>query len=326
MSDQVTGADRHAGPDRLPDHQPAIVPARPDDATARAVGGDRRRSRSTDTDSGFVTPEGLRALLARLAGEGQAAWASDSEAAELMRFCADRYQHLARKHHLSAHDAAVAAFEALRTPAVQRARNPWAVVTTAVERTLRAEARADELLCSRDRARRLAARTDLPSALRIGDPAAPSISATGEPAPWLELALANTHPEPASGDLDPATAAVVHQVRTATTNTLAVLAAVGWPIDVAGVGLEYITTALTEAGGVEAARQRLRKDRQPLAVLDVDRRTWTRLVAVVLGTPARDGLLHRLLAGDTPYQVIAEDAHDLTPPRHLNPQEACHVG
>ncbi|WP_460757592.1 hypothetical protein [Myceligenerans cantabricum] len=243
-----------------------------------------------------------------------------------MQFCADRYQHLARKHYLTSHDAAVAAFEALRTPAVRQARNPWAVVTTAVARTLRAEARADDLLCSRDRARRLAARTDLPSALRIGDPASPTTSADGGRAPWLELALANTHPEPASGDLDPATAAVVHQVRTAATNTLAVLAAVGWPIDVAGVGLEYITTALTEAGGVEAARQRLRKDRQPLAVLDVDRRTWTRLVAVALGTPARDGLLHRLLAGDTPYQVIAEDAHDLTPPRHLTPQEACHVG
>ncbi len=200
------------------------------------------------------------------------------------------------------------------------------MVTTAVTRTLRAEARADELLCSRDRARRVMARTDLPPAWRIGDPSAPTPTPGAEPAPWLELALATTrHDSAAADDLDPATALVVGQVRAATRATVAVLVAVGWPNDVARLGLEHITTTLTVAGGVAAARERLRKDRQPVAALDVDRRTWTRLVSAVLGTRTRDGLLHRLLAGDTAHQVITQDAHDLTPPRHLDQREAGHA-
>jgi hypothetical protein len=241
-------------------------------------------------------------------------------------FCADRYRHLARKHHLTEHDAAVAAFEALRSPAVRRARNPWAVVTTAVARTLRAEARADELLCSRDRARRLMARTDLPPAMRIGDPSAPTAASAGEAAPWLERALATTRPGMTSAsDVDPTTADVVRRVRAVMRTAVAVLVAVGWPDDVARHGLEHITTTLTSAGAVPAARERLRKDRQPAAVLDVDQSAWTRLVSAVLGTPARDGLLHRLLAGDTARQVIEQDAHDLTPPHHLDAREAGHA-
>ncbi|WP_454850005.1 hypothetical protein [Promicromonospora soli] len=209
---------------------------------------------------------------------------------------------------------------------MRRARNPWAVVTTAVARTLRAEDRADQLLCSRDRARRLMARPDLSPAWLIGDPSAPTATPDAEPAPWLELALATTRSEPtAAGDLDPATAAAVSRVRAATRTTVAVLVAVGWPKDVAKLGLEHITTTLTTAAGVPAAQDRLRKDRHPAAELDIDQTTWTRLVSAVLGTPNRDGLLHRLLAGDTARLVIEQDAHDLTPPRHLDQREAGHA-
>ncbi|MFD2027342.1 hypothetical protein [Promicromonospora aerolata] len=200
------------------------------------------------------------------------------------------------------------------------------MVTTAVARTLRAEARADELLCSRDRARRLMARTDLPPAMRIGDPSVPNATHGGETAPWLELALATARPGMTSaGDVDPRTAEVVRQVRAVMRTAVAVLVAVGWPDDVARRGLEHISTILTAAGGVPAARERLRKDRQPAAALDVDQSVWTRLVSAVLGTPTRDGLLHRLLAGDTARLVIKQDAHDLTPPHHLDAREAGHA-
>ncbi|GAB2474359.1 hypothetical protein GCM10027063_14210 [Promicromonospora xylanilytica] len=325
MSDEATGADRTAGPDRHPDYQPAKVLLRPDDTAVPGLSGRKVAGRG-DAASEFATPEGLRALLDHLAKGGDRAWATSPEAAELLLFCGDRYGHLARKLHLSEHDAAVAAFEALRNRAVRRAENPWAVVTTAVARTLRAEARADQLLCSRDRARRLMARTNLPPAMRIGDPSAPTATPAGETAPWLELALATSRSDvAAANDLDPAAALVVSRVRAATRTTVTVLVAVGWPDDVARLGLEHITTALTTAGGVTAARERLRKDRQPIAALDIDRRTWTRLVSAVLGTPARDGLLRRLLAGDTAQQVIVQDAHDLTPPRDLDQREAGHA-
>jgi hypothetical protein len=170
------------------------------------------------------------------------------------------------------------------------------------------------------------ARTDLPPAIRIGDPSAPTTSPDGDAAPWLELALATTRPGMTSAsDVDPTTAAAVHRVRAVMRTAVAVLVAVGWPEDVARRGLEHITTILTAAGTVPAARERLRKDRQPAAALDIHPPTWTRLVSAVLGTPTRDGLLHRLLSGDTARQVIEQDAHDLTPPHHLDAREAGHA-
>ncbi|WP_454860124.1 hypothetical protein [Promicromonospora soli] len=327
MSDQSTGAVRTAGPDRHPDQQPAEVSSRAHGTAAPPPSGRKDPGRA-GTQPEFATPEGLRALLNRLAEAGPGAWAASPEATALLAHCADRYRHLARKHRLTEHDAAVAAFEALGSTAVRRARNPWAVVTTAVARTLRAEDRADQLLCSRDRARRLMARPDLSPAWRIGDPSAPTVTPDAEPAPWLELALATAHSDPtATGDLDPATATatIIRRVQTATQTTVMVLVAVGWPHDVARHGLECITTTLTSAGGMPAARERLRKDRQAAAVLDIDPPTWTRLVSAVLGTPNRDGLLRRLLAGDTARQVIEQDAHDLTPPHHLDAREAGHA-
>ncbi|GAA4687961.1 hypothetical protein APR04_005502 [Promicromonospora umidemergens] len=326
MSDETTGAVRTAGPDRHPEPQPAKVLERSDSAVSALAPADQEKLGDLDVRPEFATPEGLRALLDRLAEAGPGSWAASPEATALLAYCADRYVHLARKHHASGHDAAVAAFEALRSVSVRRSRNPWAVVTTAVARTLRAEARADDLLCSRDRARRLMARTDLPPAWRIGNPSAPTPTPGTEPAPWLELALATTRSDLAGAcDLDPATALVVGQVRAATRTTVAVLVAVGWPNDVARLGLEHITTTLTSAGGVPTARERLRKDRQPATALDIDQPTWTRLVSAVLGTPTRNGLLHRLLAGDTAHQVITDDAHDLTPPRHVDQREAGHA-
>ncbi|MFI9486973.1 hypothetical protein ACIG47_11330 [Promicromonospora sp. NPDC052451] len=311
MSDQSTGAVRTAGPDHHPDHWPATTPSRPGPTSAL---------------SEFATPEGLRALLDRLAKAGGEAWSTNPEATELLRFCGDRYRDLARKHHLTEHDAVVAAFEALRQDSVRRAENPWAVVTTAVQRALGAEARAEQLLCSPGRARHLMTRTDLPPALRIGDPSAPTTAPDGDAAPWLELALATMSAGTTGTDGPvPATVAIIAKVQAATRATVAVLVAVGWPSDVAQAGLDHITTTLTTANGVPAARDRLRKDRHPIVELDIDQTTWTRLVSAVLGTPTRDGLLHRLLAGCTARQVIEQDAHDLTPPHHPGAREADHA-
>ena len=79
---------------------------------------------------------------------------SDPEAAALMRHAAHKYAALARKHGLDPWEAATAAFEAMRTAAVRRADDPWAVITRAVQITCIAENRANGLLCSVHQARR----------------------------------------------------------------------------------------------------------------------------------------------------------------------------
>ena len=102
----------------------------------------------------FRTPEGLRALLESLHGEGDGAWRRNVDVAALMEYTAGRYASLARKHGLDPWEAASAAFDAMRTPAVRTAEDPWAVITRAVQVTLIAEERGNGLLCSTHQARR----------------------------------------------------------------------------------------------------------------------------------------------------------------------------
>src|SRR5690625_4192427 len=102
----------------------------------------------------FTTSAGLRALLDRLHAAGPDAWTGDPVAQDLMRYAADKYAALARKHHLDPWEAASAAFDVMRTPSARRAMDPWAVVTRAVQITCIAEDRAQGLLCSVHQARR----------------------------------------------------------------------------------------------------------------------------------------------------------------------------
>ena len=102
----------------------------------------------------FEDPEGLRVLLDRLHAAGRGSWRADPEAAALMRHAAEKYAALARKHGLDPWEAAAAAFDAMRTPSVRRAEDPWAMVTRAVQVTCIAEERANGLLCSVHQARR----------------------------------------------------------------------------------------------------------------------------------------------------------------------------
>lgn len=103
---------------------------------------------------GFENSERLRELLTRLNDDGPDAWRTDAEAAALMQHAAQKYAALARKHGLDPWEAATAAFEAMRTAAVRRADDPWAVITRAVQITCIAENRANGLLCSVHQARR----------------------------------------------------------------------------------------------------------------------------------------------------------------------------
>ena len=125
--------------------------------------------RADSTHHGFETPEGLRALLIRLHDTGPGAWRSDREAAELMRYTAERYRPLARRHGLDPWEVTSAAFEVMLTAAVRNADNPWAVVTRAVQITCIAEVRAAGLLVSTSKVRHTGRVAGFHDAVRLAD-------------------------------------------------------------------------------------------------------------------------------------------------------------
>lgn len=239
----------------------------------------------------FATPEGLRALLIRLRDAGPGTWQRDPDAEALLRYCTVRYGALARRHRQTPDDAAAAAFEVLRGAATARADNPWAVVTFAVRRSLRAEERAEGLLCSEAKARKGISR-DRHDVVRFGE---------CEERMWdgeLVPVMAGENVREMSGEVKEAVGKVVE-----------VLVALGWPRDVSEIGVEYICTRLGQAGNPVRAYEYLRRDLTPLALLDVHRRTWVELCRAVLHgygawSDNPNGLLRRLLADEQVCDVL----------------------
>lgn len=258
-------------------------------------------------NSDFRSPEGLRALVLRLDESGPDAWRDDEEAADLMRFTMEKYGALARKHGLEPEDAAVAAFEVMRTRAARTAIDPWAVVTRAVQVTLIAEERANGLLCSTARARRLA-NSDHHDAERFCD---------------RETPLYEYHPalrvDPEQDEIATQAGAPAEDVQTnayeAVDAAVGLFVALGWPSDTARAALEYVCARLIGAGSRANAHEVLRRDHHARALLDLDRRSWAALLRVVLGSPNKDlahtaagrGLLLRLLIDEKPDELLADD-------------------
>ena len=118
---------------------------------------------------GFGTPVGLRALLIRLHEAGPDSWRGDREAAELMRYTAQRYRRLAREYGLDPWEVASEAFEVMLSASARNARNPWAVVTRAVQITCIAEIRAAGLLVATSKVRHTARIAGFHDALRFAD-------------------------------------------------------------------------------------------------------------------------------------------------------------
>lgn len=259
--------------------------------------------------SDFRTSEGLRRLLVWLEESGPDAWRDDHEAAALMRFAMEKYGALARKHGLEPEDAAVAAFDVMRTRAARTALDPWAVVTRAVQVTLIADERANGLLCSTGRARRLA-NTDDHDAERFSD---------------RESQLYEYHPAfrvaPEQDRLDPAPEAAdcdddPRSVYAAVDIAVELFVALGWPRDTARTALDYVCARLIEAGSRTNAHEVLRRDHHACALLDLDRRAWAAMLRVALGSPNKDlahtaagrGLFLRLLIDEKPDELLDDDA------------------
>lgn len=262
--------------------------------------------RPRDRRRGFESSERLRELLTRLNDEGPGAWRSDPEAAALMQHAAQRYAALARKHGLDPWEAATAAFEAMRTAAVRRADDPWAVITRAVQITCIAENRANGLLCSVHQARR-PRYSSFHDAERFSD---------------RENPLTDYHPafraDPFTHDEDDSGGASESSgstgVESAVEDTIALLCWNGWEPELARASIECITARLAESVSRAGAYESLRRDRHARALLDIPAPSWYRLLRIILGSPdthlsgtnAGRGVLLRLLIGDSLRHLIAD--------------------
>lgn len=259
----------------------------------------------------YVTGEGLRHLLIRLRYSGPDAWREDPEAAQLMEFCIRKYGALARKHQVEPEDAAVAAFEVMRTRAARVADDPWAVVTRAVQITLIADERAHGLLTSTARARR-ASFSAHHDAERFSDRETAICEyhpAFHLPPEQDEVEIVEDHLRPEDRQTEPTSAFLALDTATS------VLTALGWPTNTAASALDYIAARIIESGTRTAAHEMLRRDPHARALFDLSRSSWATLLRVVLGAPGTDhaytaeghGLLLRLLIGESVRDLLTDD-------------------
>jgi len=265
----------------------------------------QRNSQPRDGRRGFENSERLRELLTRLDAEGPDAWRTDPVATELMRHAADKYAALARKHGLDPWEAATAAFEAMRTAAVRRADDPWAVITRAVQITCIAENRANGLLCSVHQARR-PRYSSFHDAERFSD---------------RENPLTDYHPafraDPFANDdedNDEVEVSGATGVESAVEDTIALLCLLGWEPELARAAVECICARLAESVSRAGAYESLRRDRHARALLDIPAPSWYRLLRIVLGSPdahltgtnASRGVLLRLLIGESLRHLLTD--------------------
>lgn len=250
----------------------------------------------------FETSDGLRELLNRLHGSGDHGWNNDPEVASLMQHAAKRYASLARKYGLDPWEAASAAFDAMRSTAVRRAADPWAVVTRAVQVTMIAEARANGLLCSTQRARR-------PRYSVFHDVA--RFCDRDERFPEFQHPLyAEQREEP--DDVPPDD--LPNSANAAVEDSIALLAVLGWEDDHAREVVDFICSRLADLGSRAATYENLRRDRHARALLDVPAVAWNRVLRVILGSPDPDlghcgaarGVLLRLMIGE-PLRSLLSD-------------------
>lgn len=286
----------------MTEHTP---PAASDDAAAPAG----------STHHNFESPEGLRALLIRLHVAGPGAWRADREAAELMRYTALKYQRLARKYGLDAWEVASAAFEVMLTDSPRKAGDPWAVVTRAVQITCIAEARAAGLLVATSKARRTPRIAGLHDAVRFADR-----ERLADYHPAFAVVPDDDDPEPGEDD---------GQVATVLSELVGLFVSAGWDATLVADCVEHVAYRLADLSSRSRAVEVLRRDHTVPVLLGLPPRSWTALVRIVLGhpdpkhagTPTGDGILLRLLSGESSERVC-DDADLMDAIRAASPSPA----
>jgi hypothetical protein len=253
----------------------------------------------------FATPEGLRTVLNRLHKAGPGAWAHDDEAERLLKFAINRYRGLAIAHRCDPDDAGYAAFEAMRTRAVRRAEDPWAVVTRAVEVSLIAEEQAAGLMCTTQRARRGGNHLQsYPRRFSDHETDLSEFNAAFRASPQ-EIAVMAAETNVIEPPTTPDEAIDV---------AVAVFGSLGWPRDTARAVLEYIAARTVELGNRVSAHEMLRRDEAGPAQFDIGPEAWPIVLRIVLGnvdpnrvfTTAGRGILTLLLCGYTAGDLMAD--------------------
>jgi len=259
-----------------------------------SAASDDAAARSGPASHDLEHPEALRALLIRLHESGSGAWQDDREAAELMRYTAARYRPLAQKHGLDPWEIASAAFEVMLAPSTRKARNPWAVVTKAVQITCGVEIRAAGMLVSSGKVRHTSRIAGFHDAIRFAE----------------REHLADYHPafavNPAIDEDDDSDDAVRARVAAALSAIVELFTSTGWDAALVADCVEHVAYRLADLTSRANAVEVLRRDHAISALFDMPRKSWSALLRVVLGHPGRkyagtptgDGILLRLLDGE----------------------------
>ncbi|MDR2566164.1 MAG: hypothetical protein LBC97_08940 [Bifidobacteriaceae bacterium] len=217
----------------------------------------------------FADPDYLRSALLRI-HQSDDGWRTDPEADELIRYAADRFAGLARKHGLEETDAMSVAFEAMRNPATRYgAADPWGVIVHAVATTFRAWQFAEEALCSVDTARRGG----------LSGCRAERMCERDQVPLDCDPAFTQADPE-APGGWDGPT--VYQQAR----HVAGLLARNGWPFDSALLAVEVVLRKLADSGSRPSAYEALRRDRRWRCAAGIPAASWTGLLRLLLGAPS----------------------------------------
>lgn len=234
----------------------------------------------------ITTGEGLRTALGILSADE--AWRTCPLATRLLAYAKEKYAPLARSWNRDPGDAVYEAFLVMRAPATRAARDPWAVVTRAVELGIAAETHAERLLTSPDKARRPALRPD-------SDPVR-----AGEHEEFLFHHLNGQQPSSDGQRVDD----LIRQVAI-------FLVMTGWPPGQVEPAVAYLCQRLGSMSSRESALDVLRKDLAMPVRLGWQVRAWAGLIRILLGTPhprhgQEYGALARLLAGASPGDLLAD--------------------
>lgn len=265
------------------------------------------------TSGGYESPEVLRSLLIRLDDAGPGAWRSDREAAELMRYTASKYQPLTRKYGLDAWAVASAAFEVILAPSTRNAGNPWAVVTRAVQITCHVETRAAGMLTSASKVRHTSRIVGFHDAVRFA-----------ERERLAEYHPAFIHHDDVDADENEHEARVVALLSA----TVALFESAGWDAALVAKCVEHVAYRLADLSSRQRGVEVLRRDRTIPLLLGIPPRSWSALLRIVLGhpdpkhagTPVGDGVLLRLLNGETLESLRCDDVL-MKMIRAVNPDE-----
>lgn len=256
--------------------------------------GDDAAAQDGSPRHGFETPEGLRTLLIRLHEAGPGAWRSDREAAELMRYTAERYRRLARKYALDEWEIASAAFEVMLAPSTRNAGNPWAVVTRAMKITCGVEVRAAGMLVSPSKVRHTARIVGFHDAIRFAER-----ENLTDYHPAFAVNPTTDNEEDFDGSERARVAAVLSEI-------VGLFASAGWDAVLVTDCIEHVAYRLGDLTSRPNAVEVLRRDRAIPELLGVPSTSWAALLRIVLGHPAPkhagtatgDGVLLRLLSGE----------------------------